>query len=299
MDLKDSIVKYLEYLSSEKGYSEHTIRGYGRDLNDFYLFLKNRNGKRKIDIRKIDALMVREYVSHLFNSYSRSSISRKLSAIRSLFRYLEKRQKIDMNPASEVSSPKLPRYIPSYLTVDEIFRLLNDPKRDDPFLLRDLAILEVFYSCGLRVSELASLNVKDIDRSNSTIRVMGKGKKERIVPIGDTALSAIDRYLEAIFLLRKGDQGDLALFINQRGGRITPRSILRIVKRHVREKGILKDISCHSLRHTFATHLLDAGADLRSVQEMLGHVSLSTTQRYTHISIDRLMEVYDKAHPRS
>ena len=299
MDLKDSIVKYLEYLSFEKGYSEHTIRGYGRDLNDFYLFLKNRNGKRKIDIRKIDALMVREYVSHLFNSYSRSSISRKLSAIRSLFRYLEKRQKIDMNPASEVSSPKLPRYIPSYLTVDEIFRLLNDPKRDDPFLLRDLAILEVFYSCGLRVSELASLNVKDIDRSNSTIRVMGKGKKERIVPIGDTALSAIDRYLEAIFLLRKGDQGDLALFINQRGGRITPRSILRIVKRHVREKGILKDISCHSLRHTFATHLLDAGADLRSVQEMLGHVSLSTTQRYTHISIDRLMEVYDKAHPRS
>jgi len=299
MNLKDSIVKYLEYLSSEKGYSEHTIRGYGRDLNDFYLFLKNRNGKRKIDIRKIDAQMVREYVSHLFNSYSRSSISRKLSAIRSLFRYLEKRQKIDMNPASEVSSPKLPRYIPSYLTVDEIFRLLSDPKRDDPFILRDLAILEVFYSCGLRVSELASLNVKDIDRSNSTIRVMGKGKKERIVPIGDTALSAIDRYLEAISPLRKGDQGDLPLFINQRGGRLTPRSILRIVKRHVREKGILKDISCHSLRHTFATHLLDAGADLRSVQEMLGHVSLSTTQKYTHISIDRLMEVYDKAHPRS
>jgi integrase/recombinase XerC len=185
--------------------------------------------------------------------------------------------------------------------VDEMFRLLEGPDRKKPLGLRDLAILEVLYSCGIRVGELAGLNVSSIDFDQRLVSVVGKGNKERVVPIGKEALKVVNNYLQAIQPLRKKTQDDVKnvpLFINFRGGRLTARSIGRIIKKYGEKCGLLTAISPHALRHTFATHLLDGGADLRSVQELLGHVSLSTTQKYTHVSLDRLMEVYDKAHPR-
>jgi integrase/recombinase XerC len=209
---------------------------------------------------------------------------------------------VETNPAVETGTPKLEKYIPTYLPVDDVFRLLERPRRDKPLGLRDLAILEVLYSCGLRLSEVEALDITSIDFAERLVRVMGKGNKERIVPIGRIALRAIGNYLEATRAVRRkagSDSESGPLFINNRGGRLSGRSIARIVKRYARESGLTSEISPHSMRHTFATHLLDGGADLRSVQELLGHESLSTTQKYTHVSLARLMEVYDKAHPRS
>ena len=206
------------------------------------------------------------------------------------------------NPAADISTPRQGKYIPNYLPVDEMFRLLEAPDKEKPLGLRDQAILEVFYSCGIRVSELAGLNYSSIDFEQRLVRVLGKGNKERIIPIGKEALRAIENYIEATHMLRKKIQRDIQdapLFINFRGGRLTTRSISRIIKKYGRGCGLMTEITPHSLRHTFATHLMDGGADLRSVQELLGHASLSTTQKYTHVSLDRLMQVYDKAHPRS
>jgi integrase/recombinase XerC len=194
------------------------------------------------------------------------------------------------------------RTLPPFLTVDQVFRLLERPDSAKPLGLRDLAVLEVLYSCGLRASEMEGLDMQSVDFDQRLVRVIGKGNRERIVPIGAQALKALRNYLAAIQHLRKGRGGSfrkLPLFINFRGERLSARSIGRIIKRYARESALNSDISPHSMRHSFATHLLDGGADLRSVQEMLGHASLSTTQRYTHVTIDRLMEIYDKAHPRS
>jgi integrase/recombinase XerC len=198
--------------------------------------------------------------------------------------------------------PKQGKYIPNHLPVDEMFRLLDGPDREKPLGLRDLAILETLYSCGIRVSELSGLNVSSIDFDQHLVRVLGKGSKERIVPIGKKALQAIEDYIELTGPLRKKSGKsveDTSLFLNSRGGRLTARSIERMVKKYANGCSLMTEVTPHSLRHTFATHLLDGGADLRSVQELLGHVSLSTTQKYTHVSLERLMQVYDKAHPRS
>ncbi|RPJ22235.1 MAG: tyrosine recombinase XerC, partial [Desulfobacteraceae bacterium] len=218
------------------------------------------------------------------------------------FAFLEKRGLIRNNAAADLTAPRQEKYIPTYLPVDEMFRLLQRPDRARPLGLRDLAILEVLYSCGLRVSELVGLDIKGIDFDQRLVKVLGKGNKERIVPVGKEAVKAVRRYLESTLPLRKKAGGDAEtgpLFINARGGRLSTRSVANIVKKYGKEGGLMLDISPHALRHTFATHLLDGGADLRSVQELLGHASLSTTQKYTHVSLDKLMEVYDKAHPRS
>ncbi|MFH0844916.1 MAG: tyrosine recombinase XerC [Pseudomonadota bacterium] len=306
MLLADLIEEFIHSLRSEKGYSEHTIRNYRNDLRQFLNFILREKGvagegEPQVSLEFIDLFLIRGFLGSLFDRCKKTTIARKLSTIRSFFYFLERKGSKADNPAAEISTPKLGRYIPAHLPVDEMFRLLEGPDRGKPLGLRDLAILETLYSCGIRVAELAGLNLSSIDYDQRLLRVLGKGNKERIVPIGRKALEAVKNYFEGTLSWRRrgdGDAGDGPLFINQRGGRLTTRSIGRIVKRYGRECGLLTEISPHSLRHTFATHLLDGGADLRSVQELLGHVSLSTTQKYTHVSLDRLMEVYDKAHPR-
>lgn len=307
MDLRNLIEEFLRTLGQRKGYSLQTIRSYRADLNHFLGFLISDQGTREeetagVPLGSIDAAKIRAYLGSLFGHYRRTSIARRLSAVRSFFGFLEKKGLLEANPAGDVASPKLEKHLPSYLSVDEVFRLLERPRRESPLDYRDLAILELLYSCGIRVSELAGLNISSLDAEERLLKVTGKGNKERIVPVGRHALDAIERYLDAAGTLRKRgeeDRKDAPLFVNRRGGRLSSRSIRRIVKRHVTECGISPEISPHSMRHTFATHMLEGGADLRSVQELLGHESLSTTQKYTHVTLDRLMEIYDKAHPRS
>ncbi len=298
--------EFLRRLEKEKGCSSNTIRAYATDLYEFFDYLISR-GKikgygEKWKARSIDSLVVRSFLAELFRAKKRSTIARKLSALRSFFTFLEKLGLEQGNPASEVSTPKLKKYIPVYLTVDEAFSLLGIPQRDSVLGLRDAAILEVLYSCGLRVSEASSLNVASIDFDGRIVRVVGKGNKERLVPIGRQAVEVLRQYLEASRPIRRKGKGDVEkgpLFINYKGGRLTPRSIARIIKKYALQCGLSSEVSPHAMRHTFATHMLDGGADLRAVQELLGHESLSTTQKYTHLTLDKLMEVYDKAHPRS
>ncbi|MCF8145654.1 MAG: tyrosine recombinase XerC [Deltaproteobacteria bacterium] len=309
MLLHDGIALFESYLRDQKGYSQHTVKSYITDLGQFWEFLSSKGVSSSQDtmgdiaVDSIDALTVREYVGSFYGRLRRSSISRKLSAVRTFFLFLERQGLNSRNPAADIATPKLEKYLPAYLQVDDVFRLLERPDRKKTLGLRDLAILEVLYSCGIRAGELQGLNRASVDFDQRLIKVRGKGDRERIVPVGRQALTALKNYLHATVEMRKKAGGGLSaqspLFINFRGGRLSVRSIGRIVKRYVKETGLTSEISPHSMRHTFATHLLDGGADLRSVQELLGHASLSTTQRYTHVSMDRLMAVYDKAHPRS
>jgi integrase/recombinase XerC len=305
--LHDLIEQFIEYLRNQKRYSLHTIRNYQIDLRQFSEFValgeaRSEGENSDAGIGMIDSQVIRTYLGSLYGRFRRSTIARKLSAVRSFFLFLERKGLTKWNPAADIATPKLEKYMPTYLLVDEVFRLLERPEREKPLGLRDLAILEVLYSCGFRVSELEALTISSIDFDERLVRVIGKGDKERIVPIGRQALQAVRNYLEAIQYLRRSNvynSRDEPLFINFRGGALSGRSIGRIIKKYAIESGLTADVSPHSMRHTFATHLLDGGADLRAVQELLGHESLSTTQKYTHVSLDRLMEVYDKAHPRS
>lgn len=308
MTLADLIERFIDYMRNQRGYSVHTLRNYRTDLSHFADFLRlkrdiKEEGKALMEMGNIDPFFIRDYMGSLFGIYNRRTIARRISSLRSFFNFLDRNSLNKGNPVEDISTPKQGKYIPSYLPVDDMFKLLEGPDKEKPLGLRDLAIIEVLYSCGIRVAELAGLNVTSIDFDGHLIKVLGKGNKERIVPIGRKAMEAVRNYMEAVFSLRKKTQDPSAkavpLFINSRGGRLTTRSVGSIIKRYALASGLMIDISPHSLRHTFATHLLDGGADLRSVQEMLGHMSLSTTQKYTHVSMDRLMEVYDKAHPRS
>jgi len=303
----DLIDQFIEYLKSQKRYSEHTLRNYKIDLRQFSEFVVLREGRPggenfNVGIERIDSQVIRAYLGSFYGRFRRSTIARKLSAVRSFFLFLERKGLTRWNPAADIATPKLEKNMPTYLLVDEVFRLFERPDKEKPLALRDLAILEVLYSCGFRVSELEALTLSSIDFDERLVRVIGKGDKERIVPIGRQALTAVKKYLKATQYLRR-KKGDISqsdpLFINFRGKGLSGRSIGRIIKKYAIESGLTADISPHSMRHTFATHLLDGGADLRAVQELLGHESLSTTQKYTHVSLDRLMEVYDKAHPRS
>lgn len=298
MCLSGQIERFIDHLASERGYSAHTVRSYRTDLRQFLDFVEKETGEGSPDI---DYRILRAYLGVLYGYYKRTTVSRKLSAVRSLLTFMERRGLRADNPGKDVSTPKPAFPIPTYLPVDDMFRLLEAPDRSDPSGLRDLAIMEVLYSCGLRVSELAGLDVGDLDFETRLVRVIGKGNKERVVPVGRIALESVERYLEAVGSLRTKAWGGARkgpLFLNNRGTRLTTRSISRVLKKSAAACGLTSDVSPHSLRHSFATHLLDGGADLRSVQELLGHASLSTTQKYTHVSLDRLMSVYDKAHPR-
>ena len=301
------IDQFIHYLSVEKNASPHTCRCYRRDLEGFEDFLKNSgmyvSSTGKIEMEKVDRMAIRKYLSFLHRKNKKSSIARKISTLRSFFKYMVREQVIPSNPAKGVSTPKVEKTLPTTLTVDEAFRLMEAPTTisEKPSEgskekgLRDRAILELLYSSGLRVSELVGLNSNQLDLDLGIVRVMGKGRKERIVPVGTKAIKALEAYLEKRGML----EGEEPIFVNSLGGRLTARSVGRLIKRYTRHSGIFRKVSPHSLRHTFATHLLDAGADIREIQEMLGHSSLSTTQRYTHVSMGKLMEVYDKAHPRS
>jgi integrase/recombinase XerC len=307
VDKRRLIHEFIHHLSIEKNASPHTCRCYQRDLEGFEDFLKNSgmvlSPTGQVKIEKADRIAIRKYLSFLHRKNKKSSIARKISTLRSFFKYLVKEQVVPFNPAKGVSTPKVEKTLPTTLTVDEAFRLMESPNRVSKESLegskekglRDRAILELLYSSGLRVSELVGLNSNQLDLDLGIVRVMGKGRKERIVPVGVKAIEATKSYLEERGMVR----GDDPIFVNSLGGRLTARSVGRLIKKYTRHSGIFRKVSPHSLRHTFATHLLDAGADIREIQEMLGHSSLSTTQRYTHVSMGKLMEVYDKAHPRS
>ena len=307
MEKDDWIEQFIHYLSAEKNASSHTCRSYRTDLEQFWEFLLNTGTclgpSGGVVIETIDRLTIRKYLTFLHRKNKKVSIARKVSTLRSFFKFLVKEKRVTSNPAKSVSTPKVEKVLPSVLTVDEAFRMVEAPRASSrnpvdpgkPMALRDHAILELLYSSGVRVGELVGLNWGQLDPDLGLVKVMGKGRKERIVPVGSRALEALAAYRDERGITSDGEP----LFTNRNGGRLTARSVDRLVKRYTKRSGIFRRISPHSLRHTFATHLLDAGADIREIQEMLGHVSLSTTQRYTHLTLGKLMEVYDKAHPRS
>jgi integrase/recombinase XerC len=334
--MKQAAAKYLQYMSSVRNASPHTILNYGKDLSQFQEYLAP-PGMHPPALTAITHVIIREFVGHLHDhGLEKSSIARKLAALRSFFKYCVREGMLKENPARLVPTPKLPKRIPSVLTAEEMNGFLNrlaemgapasrrlEPlrkvggavllapglKEDGLFLRRDRALLELLYAAGLRVSELTGLNLVDIDQKERMLRVRGKGNKERIVPYGSKAQEALDKYwdLREELLLqksaarggRRGPAHAQAVFLNYAGRRLTQRSVGRIVKKYVRLVNINWDLHPHSLRHAFATHLLADGADLRAIQELLGHQSLSTTQKYTHASIRQLMEIYDKAHPHA
>lgn len=300
MTLDTLIENFEHYISIEKNLSLHTRRNYLSDLNQFKEFLEREYPKIRYEV--IDNTIIRSYLGFLYKKNKKSSIARKLASLRTFFKFLLRAGVLKKNPASLVSTPRLEKHVPSFLSIDETFILLKMPDDTTPVGIRDKAIMEILYSSGVRVSELVEMNEGDLDLNLGIIKVMGKGRKERIVPIGSKAIEALNHYLETKKRRSKiplSSSLNPPVFLNPRGGRLSTRSVARIINRYIEQCGLLKNISPHSLRHTFATHMLDAGADLRAIQELLGHVSLSTTQKYTHVSLDKLMEVYDKAHPKS
>ncbi len=300
MKLDPELAQFEHYLMVERGVSVHTQRNYLNDLRQFSTFLQKEFPDR--DLTTIDNLTIRSYLGALYKKNKKSSIARKLASLRTFFKFLLRKDIIADDPTALVSTPRREKHMPSFLSVDEMFALLTMPDGTTLAGIRDRAIMETLYSSGLRVSELVGMNEENLDANLGIVKVLGKGKKERIVPIGKKALVAVESYL----LARKerdtsprSSSSKLPLFKNLRGGRLTARSVARIINRYIEQCGIVKNISPHALRHSFATHMLDAGADLRAIQELLGHVSLSTTQKYTHVSAAKLMETYDKAHPKS
>jgi len=294
------INQFIDYIALERGASPHTCRAYRKDLELFAVFLREKG--LSADVATIDHLTIRLYLGHLYQGkrLKRASMVRKLATLRTFFRYLKREGIIGKNPAKMVATPKGGKDLPHALTVDEAFRLLDVPDGTSPLGSRDQAILELLYSSGLRVGELTSLNLEDLDLGGGMVRVMGKGGKERIVPVGSKATAALSSYLARRGeLMEQRRSAPPYLFLNNRGGRLTPRSVARMIKKYLPQGGIVKETSPHTFRHSFATHLLDAGADLRGIQELLGHASLSTTQKYTHVSSAKLMEVYDRTHPRA
>ena len=284
-----TIDSFLDYLRIERGLSPNTILSYRVDLEQFKKWLGS-------DMLSISSSVVGKYASFLKDTrrLSKSSVSRKLSAIRMFYRFLQAEGAITENPAQAVVSPRRGRKIPSYLSLREVEKLLEAPDTTSPVGLRDKAILECLYATGLRISELVSLNRRDLNLASGWLKVQGKGSRERMVPLGKEAIKWLNRYLRE----REGVRKDSPLFCNRYGERISRQSCWKIIKKYARIAGINKVISPHTLRHSFATHLLSRDADLRSVQELLGHVSISTTQIYTHITQERLIKIYKKYHPR-
>lgn len=311
-----AVEEYLGYLKGERDASAHTLRNYRVDLAQFLTYLRERpGGGPDPEPSTVDELAIRGFLARLHGEkLARSSVARKLAALRSFFRFLCRRGVLAANPAELVRAPRLPIRTTPHLSVDETFQLLAAPearltapgtrlRKDTAAIVRrDRAILELFYASGLRIGELTGLDLDRVDREQGLVRVLGKGRKERIVPVGCAALDALRGYLSVRTSLRRetgAEEAQAALFLNARGGRLSTRGVSQVVLRHLIASGLGKKITPHGLRHSFATHLLNAGADLRAIQELLGHARLSTTQRYTHVGLDKVMEVYDRAHPRA
>jgi integrase/recombinase XerC len=289
--MTDPLAAFLRHLAVERNASPHTLRSYRVDLADFQRFLATRG---VADLTSVDARLVRAWLAALHGrGLTAASIGRKLAALRSCCRFLVRRGVLERNPAREARGPRQPRKLVSFLPIDEAAELVEGQGVGGTARARNVAILELLYASGLRVSELSGLDLDALDRAERTVRVLGKGRKERIVPYGAAAGRALARWL-----LARGERGG-PLFTNPRGRRLGVRSIHTIVRRAARAAGLTRRVSPHTLRHTFATHLLDGGADLRMIQELLGHSRLSTTQRYTHVAAEQLMKVYDRAHPRA
>jgi integrase/recombinase XerC len=293
----DLVNRFLDHLRYEKGASPHTLRGYGRDLLDFADFLGQGDA---FDPARVDALAIRGFLGRLRErGASKATMARKLAAVRSFFKYLVRSRLIESSPAEGIRTPKQERRLPRFLDESEIGKLMEAPSEEDAFPRRDRALLETLYSTGLRVSELVALDLSDVDLRGGFVRARGKGRKERIVPIGSVAVAALAAYLESERSALANGSGTQACFLNRDGTRLSARSVRRTLDRYIARAGLPPRTSPHTLRHTFATHLLDRGADLRSVQELLGHESLATTQIYTHVTAERMRASYEQAHPRA
>jgi integrase/recombinase XerD len=301
--LDDPVERFLDHLSVERGLSRHTVEAYRRDLRRYRRFLEGRGVEAPTDAGEDD---IEAFLAHLSRSeyepgrrYRASSVARTLAAVRSLHRFLLQEGDAGSDPAEGVARPKVPRTLPKPLSVDEVGALVSAPGENGVVALRDRALLETLYGAGLRISELVGLDVDDVDLEEGSVRAVGKGSKERIVPLGRFGVRALDRYLVRARPLLSGSRSGPALFLNQRGGRLTRQGCTNIIKAAARRAGLRKRVTPHVLRHSFATHLLEGGADVRVVQELLGHASLSTTQIYTLVTKDRLREVYFSSHPRA
>ncbi len=290
--------EFLRHLEISRAASSHTLTAYKQDLAAFSKYLAPQN----VPFEKVTHLHIRGFLGVESVKLSPASRARRLAGLKSFYKFLTRRKIIDVSPARRVKSPKLPQRLPRAVPVDETFALMEAPSIDKLLGLRDAAMLELLYASGLRVSELCGLDVKDLDVRAKTVRVMGKGSKERIVPLNEPALDMLREWMARrpeVLAKPAKKQAPEAMFLNARGGRLTSRSVERHLKRYVAELGIQRKVTPHSLRHSFATHLLAGGADIRSIQELLGHASLSTTQRYTAVSFEQLQKVYDSAHPRA
>jgi len=293
--MQDVFTKYVNYLEAERNVAAYTVRNYTTDLLDFFQFLRD---KGVSSLKEVDRHVLRDYLAHLMEQgFAKTSIARKLSAIRSLYRYLLREEMIATNPVATTSSPKLDKRLPSFLTTEEIERLLEAPDLSTPQGQRDRALMELLYASGLRVSELVSLNLEQVNLNTNEIRVWGKGSKERIALMGEPAVRALDTYLSQGRPKLLGKKRSNALFLNRYGERLIERGVQRILEKYANTAGIGRRVHPHMLRHTFATHLLDGGADLRVVQELLGHANLSSTQIYTHVTRSQARKVYLSAHP--
>lgn len=302
--MNSHIPKFIRYLEVERGASENTLLAYESDLRQFAMFLIDLDARFQDASRigKIRATHLKHFFAELFDWLAPSSLERKISALRSFFNYLVEKNILEDNPALAIEMPKKSKKLPEIFTVDEIFRILDSAFASEKLGLRNRAIWELFYSSGLRVSELVGLDLHNLSMEKREIRVFGKGAKERIVPVSEPAMEALQHWLpyRTELLTKHPEEADeKALFLNYRGGRLSRRGVEKMVDNIMLSIGEGRKIGPHVLRHTFATHMLDGGADLRSIQELLGHRSLSTTQKYTHVSMDHLMDVYDKAHPRA
>lgn len=308
MQLRQAISKFSDYLINEKNYSRHTLMNYIRDLNDLYKFIaKNQEeSKPQIELKYIDELTLKEFIASFILSddvsYSKRTISRKISTLKSFYKFLNRKKLFEGNPSAGLIFPKLGKNLPTVVDETSITSLLNSKTfSGDIWGLRDKAIIELFYSSGIRLSELINLTIDRLDIDNNTIRVRGKGRKERIIPIGVIAVGAISEYLEKRdkYFTEKGIEYDNGVIFNAKNGKkMYPALLNRITNDYISQISEIKKKSPHVLRHSFATHLLNHGADIRAVKDLLGHSSLSTTQIYTHVSVDRLKDVYKKAHPK-
>jgi integrase/recombinase XerC len=299
---------FLDYIRLNRNASPHTVAAYESDLSQFLAFAGEQTGRRTaLQPQHLDLEVIREYLGDLYRQgQARASVARKVSALRTFTRYLRREGFIDADPAALAVAPKREQKVPAHLSVDEMAQLLETPDVSTPLGRRDRAILELFYASGIRLSELVALDLEGVDLSGRMVRVMGKGRKERIVPFNTSTEKSLRKwYADRALIATSGDRRrntgreGLPLFVNARGGRLTGRSVQRLVARYVSSCSTRFGISPHALRHSFATHLLQAGADLRAIQELLGHVQLSTTQRYTHVNVAQLLDVYRKAHPRA
>jgi tyrosine recombinase XerC len=294
--MRRSIEEFLAYLRHERNASPHTISSYGRDLGQLEAYLI----EKKADWRSADNVVLRGFLGCLYEKKrKKSTIGRKLAAMRSFYDYCLKRKWIDKNPAKVLARPRQDKNVPTFLSEDEMAEFLDLPSSDKPLDLRDRAALELLYASGIRVGELVAVDLEDAGFGERLLRVKGKGKKERLVPFGKKAEAGLRAYLRARPDILKDRLGQNALFLNYKGERLTSRSVERIVGKYIRRTAVKRKISPHSLRHSFASHLLSRGADLRVIQELLGHASLATTQKYTHLDLKQLLDVYKKSHPRS